>query len=299
MTDELDTIFDCRRSGIKYPPQSKEGKEVPVLICLAGFPDSASVWEPLISQKELQSTHHIVALGLPGMHRDSLPDDHRWGYSPMEILVELHKVVTKVQEMHPEKKPTIDLCAHDWGSIYAYIYVQQHPEIIRKFVSLDIGLMEANEMPFGNTLKTVAYFLCFALAFIVRNLISASIASKVIELYPWKSIGPMTSVDTRIFLQTPKNNPHTCYPYFQFIKGKLTKLDLKNPITFDKIKSVPHLFLFGTKKDINYHSSVFLHNLDQTPGCSWKSFDGGHWFYADPKHSQEVATVMSTFFQLG
>lgn len=190
MEEELKTVFDFHRSGLPYPP-IEVTKDTPILLCLAGFPDSASVWDPLTNHKELQSTHHVITMGLPGFQEDKLPDDHKWGYSLEEIQEELHQVVLYCHRRHPCNQATIHLVGHDWGAMYCYTYIQGHAERIDKYCALDIGLMYKTEMSLLQSLSLQGYFALFSLAFIVNNLLSKMLASLMIKLYPWGLIGPL------------------------------------------------------------------------------------------------------------
>jgi pimeloyl-ACP methyl ester carboxylesterase len=190
MEEELKTIFDFQRSGLPYPPKEAT-KDVPVLLCLAGFPDSASVWNPLITHKELQSTHHVIAMGLPGFQNE-LPPDHKWGYTVQEIAQELHKIVQYCHRQHPYKQATIHLVGHDWGAHYCFYYVQNNSDRIDKYAALDIGLVyQLSDTTLPDFLRLMGYFLLFSFAFTVQTWMSKSLASLMIEWYPWDWVGPM------------------------------------------------------------------------------------------------------------
>jgi pimeloyl-ACP methyl ester carboxylesterase len=293
--EQLQTIFDYQVSGLAFPPP--DGKdEVPMLICLAGFPDTASVWSALTSHPELQTTHHIIALGLPGMQQDALPLDRKWGHLFDEIVAELHKIVRYCRRVHPNVK--IHLCGHDWGALLCYLYLQQNPDLIHKYASLDIGLMEAHEMPLSNTVKCFGYMFLFALVFVLQNLLGAALAVKLLDIYPWGLIGPLNKSETIVFGTRPRQAPHTTYPYFQLLKDTVMKRTM-NPVRvhWPNIQKVKQCYLYGTNKNIMYHSSIFLQNLDKTPGCFHKAIEGGgHWFYTESQHSAEVAKILSDFF---
>jgi pimeloyl-ACP methyl ester carboxylesterase len=292
--EQLKTIFDYEVSGLAFPQDGKG--DIPVLLCLAGFPDTASVWSALTSHAQLQTTHHIIALGLPAMQQSALPMDRKWGFSFDEIVAELHKIVRYCRRVHPNVK--IHLCGHDWGAMLCYLYLQKHPDVIHKHASLDIGLMEAHQVPLTSMMKLFGYFFLFALVFVLQNLLGPALAVKLLNIYPWRLIGPLNAQETTAFVIRPKQAPHTTYPYFQLIKDTVLKRTM-NPVRVDwsNIQRVQQCFLYGTDKNIMYHSSVFLQNLDKAPGCFHKAIQGGgHWFYTEPQHSAEVATALSDFF---
>jgi len=182
--DVLDTIFSCQRSGLPF------SKDTPVLICLAGFPDTASVWDPLVHRPELATSHHVIAMGLPGNHLNELPADHKWGYTIDEIQEALHRVVLYC---HRNGAKIIHLLCHDWGANYGYLYVQEHKDeaLVQKYAALDIGIFNPYQMPKVGMLKFIGYMLWFAFVFVTNNLIGSNMASKLIKVYPWKLIGPL------------------------------------------------------------------------------------------------------------
>lgn len=206
--EDLDTVFDCQRSGLPYPPK-KGQDDVPVLICLAGFPDTAAVWSPLVNDAKLQRSHHIIALGLPGLQLDELPADHKWGYTNDEIQQELHKVVLYCHRLHPNNKAAIHLLAHDWGAAYCYLYVEEHASQINKYAALDVGLLKVPELPITNILRVLAYFWWLAAVFVVHNLVSKYWASRLIKIYPWGAIGPLFN-DEVSKQQASKNQTQVC-----------------------------------------------------------------------------------------
>ena len=212
MEHEIETIFSCQRSGLPFPTSetTKEKRNSnaikntpPILICLAGFPDTASVWDPLIHQPELQSSHHIIALGLPGNHLDALPPDHTWGYTIDEIQDALHKIVFYC---HKHGATNIHLLCHDWGAAYGYLYVQEHNKednlLVQKYAALDIGIFKPKEMPVVGLLRMVSYIIWFAMCFVINNILGGTVASFVMGLYPWKTIGPLNDKEVRITFAT-------------------------------------------------------------------------------------------------
>ena len=186
----LDTIFSCKRSGLPLLSTANNAKDTPVLICLAGFPDTASVWDPLVHQPELQTSHHIIALGLPGNHLDALPADHKWGYTIEEIQEALHKVVLYCSRQGAKQ---IHLLCHDWGASYGFLYVQEHKtdKLVQKYAALDIGIFKPKDMPLVGLLRMVSYMMWFAMCFVASNIFGGPFASFLLRLYPWKAVGPL------------------------------------------------------------------------------------------------------------
>ena len=53
------------------------------------------------------------------------------------------------------------------------------------------------------------------------------------------------------------------------------------------------LFLYGTKKNIMFHSEGFLRYLRNAPGCAAMGIEGGHWFFLDK--TDQVLKIMWDF----
>jgi hypothetical protein len=78
-----------------------------------GFPDSFVLWRHILQSPELQRSHILIAVDLPGYGgSDSLPS-----YGPYEMLEAMTEFILDMrkQYLHPDRKVVI--ATHDWGAL--------------------------------------------------------------------------------------------------------------------------------------------------------------------------------------
>jgi pimeloyl-ACP methyl ester carboxylesterase len=87
----------------------------PVLICVHGYPDNASLWEPVAQR--LAGEFHVITYDVRGAGESDHPTE-RAAYK----LDRLEEDFTAVlDEVSPDKP--VQLLAHDWGSIQSWQFV--------------------------------------------------------------------------------------------------------------------------------------------------------------------------------
>jgi hypothetical protein len=74
-------ILKVHRSGL--PVVGKDDELPPVLIMIAGLPDTAATWTAFA--KHFESSYHVVTMAYPFMDQESLPSDRKWGYSTKRL----------------------------------------------------------------------------------------------------------------------------------------------------------------------------------------------------------------------
>jgi len=61
-----------------------------------------------------------------------------------------------------------------------------------------------------------------------------------------------------------------------------------------KTRTCPVFFMYGTKKNVMFHSEHFVDTLNKTEGCRVKSYDCGHWVILS-QHNAEIMKQMKIF----
>jgi pimeloyl-ACP methyl ester carboxylesterase len=87
----------------------------PVLICVHGYPDNASLWEPVAQR--LAEEFHVITYDVRGAGESDHPTE-RAAYK----LDRLEEDFTAVLDAVSPDKP-VQLLAHDWGSIQSWHFV--------------------------------------------------------------------------------------------------------------------------------------------------------------------------------
>lgn len=192
-------LWFCTHSGIALDLSSASSSKKsppppppPVLILLSGFPDTASSWSRL--SPHFASTHHILALAMPGYEDDTLPPHLRWGYRLPDIVSAFSGLIQPYKDLGCP----IHLVGHDWGALIVLLFaaavdaINQGPtKLIDKLVVLDVGVVDLKELNF----KQIAVMLCYQgffafIFYISRFLPREGWALPLLLLYPWSLIGP-------------------------------------------------------------------------------------------------------------
>ena len=252
-------------------------KSSKVLVLLAGFPDNeTSGWDPLIDRLSAQSNadYRIICLCLPGFEDVPAVPVPRWGYTFDQLVATLHATL---EDLLPGADAKFSLIIHDWGSYVGMMYQTRHPDKVKAVVVLDVGVMDPGlaSAPLYHVFVICFYQWCFAFSFVVSALLGSAagqavflLASVVMRLIP--SLSPCPH--ERLPRPFKAIKVRMCYPYLQIW------LDIfMGRNVHPRFPDVPVLYLFGTRKNVLFHSPSFLRRLDDTAGCRWRSFDCGHW----------------------
>lgn len=268
-------IYD-KISGLDITPTSTP----PVIIFLAGFPDTVKSWSRL--KPHFESTHHVVTLALPDYESNKL--NKFWGYSFTEIINNIKQLIHYYREEKGCK--TIHLVGHDWGSYMVSLFSSRYPHLVTKLVLLDIGVMVPTEMDVKTFLVNASYVLYLAFMFLLSRIIFDKFVLVLIGLYPWYFIGPCPYERS---LPCAKNlyeiKAYMTYPYFHMVFNPEDK-----SIKLGKLGTIPTLYCYGTKKRVLYHTKRFLDILNKNPNSQIVELkDMTHWFHwTEPEKTAEI-----------
>lgn len=213
------------------------GSGKPTVVFLAGFPDDQeSCWGPLLRSK-MSVDYHVLFLCLPGFEKDGVPK--RWGYTFDELLDLMHFTIRQ----STAKDEKILLVGHDWGSYVAHKYQNKHPEMVRKLVLLDVGMIKLFTSSLDQLLFIAIYQSWFAISFIVSQTLSRYLGQLMLFVFSlpifasmfkgiWeeREVGTRMGRDDKVVLR--------CYPYYH-----LWKLLLSNTIVYPHFPTCPLLYL--------------------------------------------------------
>lgn len=269
-------------------------KGAPYLVTLAGFPDDEmSGFKHLLW--EFSSSHRIIACCFPGFESGGAKKLPKWGYDLETLREAMHETLASVAE--EEGQFTFNLVIHDWGSVLGLMYANKYPERVESIVCFDVGIMR--KPPLKSVIVILFYQMWFctsyATALISRWLGQFLLMFFFIVLSPL--VGPAPYDTLHRGLQ--EVDVRMCYPYIQFYFGKRGYFRVgPKKMTRPRFPSgIPVCFLFGRKKNTMFHTDDFLSQLDETPGCRWKSYDAGHWLQ-EGEHKDEIVEEMRDFMKL-
>jgi pimeloyl-ACP methyl ester carboxylesterase len=215
----------------------------------------------------------------------------RWGYS-IDSLVDMFAMAIQcaVGKESLAKFGGVHLVIHDWGSVFGYQLQDRYPHLVKTIVSLDVGPMHIAEKPGLQDLKGwilmgIAYQYWLILAFLIANLI---------PLFG-PSIGKWLTIRTLISLSGGKikivseddfqrrANGYMNFPYLFLHIGNMLKLlgySFLSKGTGSSKSGVPKcqiMFIYGTKKKLQFFSNVWLQEIQKIDGNLSKSLDAVHW----------------------
>ena len=217
----------------------------------------------------------------------------RWGFTLKEVSQMLRDTIVNYAG-----DGKVVLVVHDWGSYFGFVYCEEYPESVDKFVTLDIGLSTPKDLTLKEKLVDLSYKGLLALAFVFRAVGLPTFGALMVGLYPWSLLGPCpkeTAVPprTKRYFSEAKDgfDVAMCYPYAQLFRG-LFNGSLKRP----QHPLMPTLFLYGTKKRMMFHSSAFLRTLEsKNDGSKHKALTCGHFIQA--QQPQEAIHGIKQFLQ--
>lgn len=271
----------------------------PYLVTLAGFPDDEfSGFKSILL--EFSSTHRIVAMCLPGFSYrlgsgpDSLP---RWGYGLGALREAMHETFAAVCEEEEAFNQGYTLVVHDWGSALGLLYATKYPERIKEIISFDVGIMDTISL--RNKIVIMFYQLWFCASYFVAMTISRWVGQAMLMFFAI-ILMPLVGPCPHDSLQRPiqEVDVRYCYMYwnFHFGRGGVLRGGLSDTLKA-RFPSVPIFFMYGSKKNAQFHGPKFIKKIEETPGCRVKSYDDvGHWLQ-ESKHKDEIMKDMRDFMR--
>lgn len=98
--------------GVRLAVYESRPAGAPVIVCVHGYPDNASVWDAV--RAELSGRYRVVTYDVRGTGRSGEPRS-RDGYRLEQLVADLATVIDAVSPERP-----VHLLAHDWGSIQCW-----------------------------------------------------------------------------------------------------------------------------------------------------------------------------------
>ncbi|MBB3222002.1 alpha/beta fold hydrolase [Pseudoduganella umbonata] len=231
-------------------PVSIDGTGPDTILMLHGWPDTAAMWEPQVAA--LSPYFRCARFTWPGFETGAPRKEHS-----LDELIALCEQV--VREVSPGRAVT--LLVHDWGCVFGYQFAQRHPEHVARVIGVDIGdggsKAHLDEIGLKGKLGIVAYQLWLAAAWKIGGGIGESMT---------RSFAKKARVPVAPEALTPEKN----YPYYSTWTGKYKAMKPFRP-------ACPMLFIYGTRKPFNFHSSAWAAELKSKAGCQVVAMDTDHW----------------------
>ena len=220
----------------------------PLLFFLHGWPDSAELWEKQIEY--FSKTYYCVAITLPRFQGKIEPS-----YDFPELISKI------IEEIKATGRTKVTLVGHDWGAYLAYLIERSHPELIDKFITMDVG---ASLVPkgFSHWVFVLGYQGCLVISYLIGGPIGnwmSGVISKIAKAPRGRNVYARMN-----------------YPYYYFWRAVFFS-PASDPMLITYRPKRPLLYLYGLKKLHPFHSNNWLTHLGNTPGCKTVALNCDHW----------------------
>lgn len=98
--------------GVRLAVWEQGDREAPTVVFVHGYPDSHSVWDPVV--RRIAPDHHVVTYDVRGAGESDAPA-RRSDYHIDDLVADLGAVIEATSPDRP-----VHLVAHDWGSIQTW-----------------------------------------------------------------------------------------------------------------------------------------------------------------------------------
>jgi pimeloyl-ACP methyl ester carboxylesterase len=202
-----------------------------IMLMIHGWPDTKILWKDYI--EKYRGEYNVLTVNLPLFSKDELESDQKIAYTKDAIEQKL------LYQLNQYTGKEITILAHDWGAVIAIDFVQSHPNIVDKLITLDIGYMK----------------------------ISPIVIAKYLALYQGALLLSYFSYHTLMLnkfdIHYEKWNtfPRNVYLYIPLVYGKYN-LEYRANTT-------KRLFIYGKNKLFDFH--------EEENNVTMYSVDGGHW----------------------
>jgi pimeloyl-ACP methyl ester carboxylesterase len=234
----------------------------PTLLFVQGWPDDLSMWDSLVAA--LRDRYRCVRVNMPNYPG---AEYRRWGYDHEQMAEGLAQCVREISRGKP-----ITLIAHDWGAVWSYRMHLRHPELVSRFVALDIG---PDVKPNATEAAIiVAYQFWLATAFVIGGGAGDWMTRRMARL-------------ARSPLQGAAVHAGMNYPYLHTWKELLSG---KAPSFAGYAPEIPLMLIYGGKKPARFHTERWADFVRSRPDNAVIELPNAtHWVTLDPKLNSFVA----------
>ncbi len=229
------------------------------MLFVHGWPDSGDLWMKQMAQ--LSSEYHCVSVTLPNF-QNPIEKESKWGYDFDQLTDFL--AATIQEQLKTSSFKDIILVGHDWGAYLCYLLERKHPELIRAFITLDVGgHMKPNSVM--HALFILGYQWWLILAFFI-GMIFPPLGN---EMTRW--ISQIAEAPRGRSVRSTMN-----YPYFYFWRSVFLENSQSINLKFYK-PTKPLLYLYGAKKKYHFHSSRWINIVENNKRNKVVALPTFHW----------------------
>lgn len=261
------TTHDTRKPALCLRAIIDGNERGPTLFFVQGWPDDSSLWAEQVAA--LGRHYRCVRVDLPNF---GSAQSSRWGHSTEEIVEAL---TACLREVCPNERVTF--IGHDWGAYWGHILHNRHPELISRFVGLDVA------PHFRPTAKALAGILAYQWWLLLAFVIGGRAGDAMTRLFARLVRAPAASKRVVASMN---------YPYRNIWRDLLSGKDRRYVEGY--WPEVPILFAFGTRKSFHFHSQNWLDHVRARAGGEVLPVQSGHWVMQAPEFTGALVRWLSS-----
>lgn len=234
-----------------------DGDADDTLVMLHGWPDSAALWQGTVDA--LRDRWRCVRFTLPGFGAEG-----RGPVSLQAMTATLARIVDAVSPGRP-----VTLLMHDWGCLFGYHYLAQHPQRVARVAGLDVGDAGSRahraELSWGAVAGMLGYQLWLAMAWRVGG--------------PWGDrMARWMAARMRCPVAAAQVHAGLGWPYWMAWTGAAGGLRGARRIGEPPC---PMFYAWGRRKPFMFHSRAWVQRLRARADCRALELKAGHWLMLD------------------
>lgn len=244
-----------------------EGAGQDTIVMVHGWPDTYRLWDNQVAA--FSGRYRCVRFTLPGFDENH----ERRAYSLAEVETLYRQVIERVSPGRP-----VVLLVHDWGAMFGYRFVRNHPHLVSRLIGVDIGdagsKEHLNTLGLKGKLMVMAYQLWLALAWRLGPTLGDPMTRAFVRRIPCPA-EPAT-VSSRMN-----------YPYW--IQWTGAQGGYPERKSFEP--PCPMLFVYGRRKPAMFHSEPWARDIAARPSCKVLQLPAGHWVMSDASQAFNEAVL--------
>ena len=240
------------------------------VVLLHGWPDTAALWDGTVAA--LSPQWRCVRFTLPGFAPADPPGAHTLAQVEQQLLAVVQ---------HADGGRPVTLLLHDWGCLFGYHFLRQHPQLVSRVIGVDIGdagsRAHQQGLGFKAKLGIVSYQLWLALAWRIGGAFGDGMARRMAR-------------KMRVPAPPQQIRAQMGYPYWITWTGSYGSYRAARPFRADE-PAMPMLFLYGQRKPFGFQSQAWMDALAARPGCRVLPMKTGHWVMLDAPQAFHAAVL--------
>jgi cis-3-alkyl-4-acyloxetan-2-one decarboxylase len=232
-----------------------EGNEAAeTIVFIQGWPDDASLWDPVVAA--LRESYRCVRVTLPNFGGDRTA---RWGYRTEEIVDALVQLVAEAGGGRP-----VSLVLHDWGCYWGHAVHHRRPDLVGRVASVDVA------PHYRPSARAAAGILAYQGWLFAAFIAGGAVGNWMTRRFARLARAPAAATRLHAWMNYPYRNI-----WADLATGRARRM------TEGYWPTCPLLFVYGEQKPFDFHSAAWVDHVRKTGG-KVIGLPCGHWVPCHP-----------------